>query len=230
MATVLLIRHGRTYANEQGVLAGTAEGTLLDDTGMAQAKAVGQDLSGLAPSAIISSPLERTMQTATLIAESLQRPDSQSFSIVQEPRLLECNYGDWTGKSLSDLASEELWRAVQDHPSSVTFPGEFGESMASMQSRAVTAIRHWNDVLGPEALYIAVSHGDVIKSIIADALGSHLDHFQRIRIDPGSVSVIRYSSLRPFVLTTNSDAARIDRLITASREQGSDAPVGGGNS
>jgi probable phosphoglycerate mutase len=99
-----------------------------------------------------------------------------------------------------------------------------------MQSRAVSAIRHWNDVLGPEALYIAVSHGDVIKSIIADAMGTHLDHFQRIMIDPGSVSAIRYSSMRPFVLTTNSDASRIERFISASLENSSDAPVGGGTS
>jgi probable phosphomutase (TIGR03848 family) len=230
MATVLLIRHGRTHANEQGVLAGTAGGTLLDDTGIAQASAIGTGLGLLKPNAIISSPLERTMQTASLIAEGLQQADSLAYSIVQEPKLIECNYGDWTGKQLSDLTKEELWRAVQDHPSSVTFPGQSGESLAAMQSRAVTAIRHWNDVLGPEALYIAVSHGDVIKSIIADALGTHLDHFQRIMIDPGSVSVIRYSSMRPFVLTTNSDASRIERFVSASQENSSDAPVGGGTS
>jgi len=230
MATVLLIRHGRTYANEQGVLAGTAGGTLLDETGIAQASAVGLGLRSLKPSAIISSPLERTMQTASLIVEELVKADSQLFSIVQEPKLIECNYGDWTGKQLSDLSKEELWRAVQDHPSSVTFPGAMGESLASMQSRAVSAIRHWNDVLGPEAVYIAVSHGDVIKSIISDALGTHLDHFQRITIDPGSVSVIRYSSMRPFVLTTNSDASRIERFVNASKENSSDAPVGGGTS
>ena len=230
MATVLLIRHGRTYANEQGVLAGTAVGTLLDDIGIAQASAIGAGLGSLKPSAIISSPLERTMQTASLIAESLVQPDSQAYSIVQEQKLIECNYGDWTGQQLSDLSKEQLWRAVQDHPSSVTFPGQSGESLAAMQSRAVSAIRHWNDVLGPEALYIAVSHGDVIKSIIADAMGTHLDHFQRIMIDPGSVSAIRYSSMRPFVLTTNSDASRIERFISASLENSSDAPVGGGTS
>jgi probable phosphoglycerate mutase len=143
---------------------------------------------------------------------------------------MECDYGDWTGKQLSDLAKEDLWRAVQDHPSSVTFPGQMGESIATMQNRAVRAIRHWNETLGPDSVYIAVSHGDVIKSVIADALGTHLDHFQRIMIDPGSVSVVRYSTLRPFVLTTNSDATKIERFLTASRENGSDAPVGGGTS
>lgn len=228
MATVMLIRHGRTQANAEGILAGTAEGTPLDHEGIVQATNLAEALLGVTPQAIISSPLERTMQTAEIIAES-KLSNGSTINVVPEPRLMECNYGAWTGRSLSDLANEDLWRAVQDHPSSVTFPGELGESMLTMQNRAVSAIRHWNDLLGEDSLYIAVSHGDVIKSIIADALGVHLDQFQRLVVDPCSVSVIRYSKLRPFVVTTNSGGDKLDRYIRAASKNDSDAAIGGGN-
>ena len=228
MATVLLVRHGRTQANSDGILAGRSPGTSLDDLGVDQARALGQALVGFKPTAVIASPLERTMRTAELISSALSAPDGSEYKIVQEVGLTECDYGDWTGKALSELAVDPLWRAVQDHPSSVKFPGETGESMAAMQSRAVAAIRSWNDVLGPDAMYIAVSHGDVIKSIIADSLGLHLDNFQRIVVDPGSISVIRYSELRPFVVSVNGDGSKIQRFIEESQRSHSDAAVGGG--
>lgn len=229
MATVLLVRHGRTLANTEGVLAGRTPGTFLDDTGAEQVRALAQALAGVRPMAVIASPLERTVQTAELIAEAITAQGGPEFKVAHELGLIECDYGDWTGKSLSELAQDSLWRAVQDHPSAVKFPGESGESMAAMQSRAVASIRSWNDLLGPEALYIAVSHGDVIKSIIADALGVHLDNFQRIVVDPGSLSVIRYSELRPFVLSVNGDGSKIHRFITESQRTESDAAVGGGS-
>lgn len=229
MSTVLLVRHGRTVANTEGVLAGRSPGTLLDDHGVDQVRSLAQALSAIQPSAVISSPLERTLQTAEIITEELTSRSGADFTVVHEAGLIECDYGDWTGKSLSKLAEHSLWRAVQDHPSSVKFPGESGESLAAMQNRAVASIRYWNDLLGPDAVYIAVSHGDVIKSIIADALGVHLDNFQRIVVDPGSLSVIRYSSLRPFVLSVNGDGSKVGRLSAESQRTGSDAAVGGGS-
>jgi probable phosphoglycerate mutase len=171
--------------------------------------------------------MERTAQTADIIAQGLASAGCV-LQVQEESGLIECDYGSWTGQPLADLANHELWRAVQDHPSSVVFPGENGESMSSMQNRAVTSIRRWNDLLGPDSIYIAVSHGDVIKAIIADALGMHLDHFQRIVVDPGSVSVVRYSTLRPFVVATNASGERVSRFVRAASDQSSDAPVGGG--
>lgn len=227
MTTVMLIRHGRTRANADGVLAGTTPGVSLDDHGVEQAKELASRLTDLTPTAIISSPLQRTMQTASILAQSLQSPSAE-ISVTEEPGLSECNYGDWTGQTLVDLSQHDLWRSVQDHPSSVTFPGQHGESMSFVQHRAVSTIRRWNDLLGPEALYIAVSHGDVIKAILADALGAHLDHFQRIVVDPCSVSVIRYTASRPFVVTMNSSGDSAERFVQAAHSGESDAPVGGG--
>ncbi len=229
MATVLLIRHGQTSANVSGILAGTSPGVPLDDTGVQQITELAKALKGMAPQALITSPMERTVRTADILAQGLSTADLP-LQIQHEPGLIECDYGSWTGQPLAELSQHDMWRAVQDHPSSVVFPGDSGEAMSHMQSRAVASIRRWNDVLGPESLYIAVSHGDVIKSIIADALGMHLDHFQRIVIDPGSVSVVRYASLRPFVVATNASGERVSRFITAAAEHGSDAPVGGGSS
>lgn len=228
MATVFLVRHGQTQANANGILAGTSPGVDLDETGVAQVSALAVALHGFKPQAIVASPMERTLQTADILAKGLLQEDYQP-QVQQDAGLIECDYGSWTGQPLIELTKQELWRAVQDHPSSVTFPGDTGEAMAVMQSRAVAAIRAWNDLLGPDSSYIAVSHGDVIKAIIADALGMHLDHFQRIMVDPGSVSVVRYSPLRPFVVATNSSGERVSRLIQAASEKGTDAAVGGGS-
>jgi probable phosphomutase (TIGR03848 family) len=229
MATVLLVRHGRTSANEKGILAGTAPGTVLDGRGIEQAQHLAELFTGLEVSAIISSPLERTVQTAEALATTLVNKSGDRLEISIDPGLSECEYGDWTGRSLSELAQEDLWRAVQDHPASVVFPGVAGESMAHMAHRAVGAIRHWNDLLGPDSVYVAVSHGDVIKAILADALGIHLDLFQRIGVDPGSVSVINYTLSRPFVLSTNGNGSDIRRHVSVAHKSKSDAPVGGGS-
>ena len=134
---------------------------------------------------------------------------------------------------------EPLWKAIQAHPSSVTFPGPQGESMPAMQARAVAAIRDWDARVaaahGPGAVWLACSHGDPIKSLVADALGMHLDLFQRIVVDPGSITAIRYTELRPFVLRVNDAGRRRRRLPTRRRRSGagarvpaSDAVVGGG--
>lgn len=219
MPVVILIRHGRTTANAQGVLAGWAPGVFLDEEGQRQAEAVAERLKPLALDAIVSSPLDRTMQTADAIA-ALQ-PDAARH--VDE-RVGECKYGDWTNRPLSELSEEPLWRMVQAHPSGVTFPQ--GESMMEMQHRAVTAIRGWNAELGDDAVYAVVSHGDVIKACLADALGMHLDAFQRIQADPCSVSVIRYTELRPFVVVMNDTGMDLGSL--RAKREGSDAPVGGG--
>lgn len=219
MPTLILVRHGRTTANTAGVLAGWAPGVFLDEEGQRQAAAVAERLADLELDALVSSPLDRTMQTADAIAE--RQPDVPRHV---DDRVGECDYGDWTNRPLGELGEEPLWGAVQAHPSSVTFPG--GESMPQMQHRAVAAVRDWNARLGDEALYAIVSHGDVIKAILADALGMHLDAFQRIQADPCSLSVVRYTSLRPFVVMMN-DTGRDLRSLRAKRE-GSDAAVGGG--
>jgi probable phosphomutase (TIGR03848 family) len=227
---VLLVRHGLT-APTGTVLSGWTPGIPLDDRGRAQAEALAARLAPVPLDAIITSPLERCRQTAEAIAAMGEgRP-----TVLEDERVGECHYGDWTGKPLKRLAREPLWRVVQAHPGAARFPGEGGESIMDMQHRAVTAIMDWNERLGAEAVYMICSHGDVIKSVIADSLGMHIDMLQRIQVDPCSLSAIRYTPLRPFVLRMNDTGGGVASLkkpeprrsrATARRE--ADAAVGGG--
>lgn len=234
MATVILARHGRTSANTDGVLAGRSGGVHLDELGHRQAEAAAARLAEVPLVAVVSSPLERCRETARAIVTAQPRSSGRRVPQHSERGLTECDYGDWTGKQLKVLAKDPLWRAVQAHPAGVTFPG--GESMAAMAARAVAAVRRWSARLdvehGDDAVWVAVSHGDVIKAVLADALGMHLDSFQRIVVDPASLSVIRYTQQRPFVLTTNSSAGSLAHLRPPARKRGrrrtGDAEVGGG--
>ena len=223
VTTLLLVRHGLTSMTGP-VLAGWTPGLHLDERGEAQAAAVAERLARLPVAAIVSSPLDRCLDTAAAIARG------RDVEVQQDDRFGECRYGDWTGQELTKLAKDPLWRQVQAHPSAVTFPN--GESLAAVSARAVAAVRDWNARLGQDATYVAVSHGDVIKAIVADALGLHLDQFQRVTADPCSLTVIRYTELRPFVLRLNDTGGGVDDLLPPKRKSrrkaSSDAPVGGG--
>jgi probable phosphomutase (TIGR03848 family) len=228
VATLLLLRHGRTTANADGGLAGR-QPVELDETGRTQAVAVGGRLAALPLAAVITSPLIRCRQTLDLAL-----PEA---SPIVEDGLVECGYGEWEGQPLKKLAKDPLWPVVQQHPSAAVFPG--GEAMAAVTARAAIAVRGWDARLteehGPEALWLACSHGDVIKAIVADALGVHLDLFQRIVADPASVTAIRYTPTRPFVLRLNDTGGDLANLVVPrkarrrrSRAAESDAAVGGG--
>ena len=214
--TVILLRHGRSTSNTAGILAGRAEGVDLDDKGREQALGLIDRIGELPIRALICSPMQRCRRTLEPLAEAL------SLQPVIEDRLAEVDYGEWTGRKLGDLASEPLWRVVQAHPSAAVFPG--GEGLAQVQARAVSAVREHDRRLGLEyggeqggdALWVACTHGDVIKSVIADAYGMHLDSFQRVNADPASVSVIRYTQLRPFVLHVNHTGARLSAALRAA--------------
>lgn len=224
MATVVLVRHGRTQANATGVLAGWSKGVMLDEHGEVQAAAVAQRLAGVTLAGIVSSPLERTRATADAIARA---HDGRPLDIHIDEQVGECHYGEWTGMELKKLAKDPLWKSVQSHPSSVTFPG--GESMSAMQQRATSAIRRWNAHFGEKSTYAVVSHGDVIKAILADALGTHLDLFQRICVDPCSVSIVDYTQDRPFVVRSNDSGSDLSFLTRKpKRGKKGDAAVGGG--
>jgi probable phosphomutase (TIGR03848 family) len=234
MATVILVRHGRTTANAAGTLAGRLPGVRLDETGEGQATRTGERLAAVPLAALVTSPLERCKQTAKAIARAHSNPPPTST----ERGITECDYGEWQGRPLKELAKEKLWATVQTQPSAATFPG--GESMADMQARAVAAVRRRDALVeaehGAGAVWVAVSHGDLIKAILADALGMHLDLFQRLHVDPASVSIVRYTASRPYVLTTNSHAGDLSWLApppkgghrTRARRRTADAVVGGG--
>lgn len=229
MATVLLVRHGLT-AMTGPVLAGHTPGVHLDERGRAQAEAMAARLVPVPLAAAVTSPLERCVETAQAVLAG------RSLVSSIEPRLAEVRYGDWTGKPLKELAKQPLWRVVQAHPSAVVFPGAEGEALAGAQSRAVSAVREWDARIaasaGPDAVWLACSHGDIIKAILADALGLHLDLFQRIVVDPCSVSVVRYTDTRPFVLRVNDTGGDVAALLPPKRRRrrkpAADAAVGGG--
>ena len=223
MTTVVLVRHGLT-ALTGPVLAGWTPGLHLDERGSAQARAVAARLRPVPFAALVSSPLDRCLDTAAAVADGREQP------VEVDDRLGECRYGDWTGRPLKELAKDPLWKVVQQHPSAVVFPGPEGEALRDTQARAVGAVRDWNARLGPDATWLACSHGDVIKAVVADALGLHLDSFQRIAVDPCSVTVIRYTQLRPFVVRVNDTGGDVADLLPPRRRRrrSSDAVVGGG--
>ena len=229
MATVILVRHGRTSANATGTLAGRLPGVRLDDVGEAQAARTAERIAAVPVAAVVSSPLERCRQTARLLVKA----QPGTLRVRTEKGITECDYGEWQGRALKDLVREKLWATVQSQPSAATFPG--GESLASMQARAVAAVRRHDAAVeaehGAAAVWVAVTHGDLVKAVLADALGMHLDLFQRLAVDPASVSVIRYTSTRPYVLATNTHAGDLSWLATKPsrrRKPRTDAPVGGG--
>lgn len=238
MATLVLVRHGRTTANADGILAGRLPRVRLDETGRGQVRATGERLAAVPLVRLMTSPMARCRQTAQAVLDH----QGDGLALETEPGIAECDYGDWQGRPIKELAKEPLWKTIQRQPSAVTFPG--GEPMTTMQSRAVTALRRRDAEVeaehGARAVWAAVSHGDIIKAVLADALGMHLDLFQRLHVDPASVSIIRYAPDRPYVLASNTHAGDLSWLAPAqesaqgpAQELGQEAPaddavIGGG--
>ena len=230
VTTLILLRHGRSAANVAGVLAGRTPGVELDEKGREQAEKIVERLKGVPVAEIVCSPLLRCEQTVAPLAKD------RGLVPVIEDDLAEVDYGAWTGGALKNLAKEPLWKVVQAHPSAAVFPE--GEGLAGMQARAVAAVRRHDARIiaehGPHAVWIACSHGDVIKAVLADALACHLDNFQRIMVDTCSISVIHYTPTRPFVARVNDLGGDVAGLIPPKPKrrrrttpQSSDAVVGG---
>lgn len=227
MSTLLLVRHGLTPMTGP-VLAGRTPNVHLDERGQAQAAAAAERIGALALTALVTSPLERCVETAEFVL-SAQKSAGRTPEWHVDERLTECGYGTWTGRPIKELVKEPLWKVVQVQPSAARFPE--GESLTDVSARAVAAVREWDARLGPDAVWAVCSHGDVIKAILADALGLHLDQFQRIVVDPCSVSVIRYTEARPYVLRSNDIAGELGSLAPPKKgrkRRDGDATVGGG--
>lgn len=192
---MVLVRHGQTPTTG-AILPGRAPGLHLAEAGAAQADAVAERLAGVEQvAAVYTSPLERTRETARPIARA------RGLKVRVERGLLECDFGEWTGRTLKELGKLPEWATVQRYPSGFRFPG--GESFREMQARVTGALarlveRHRGEVI------VAVSHADPIKAAVADALGTHLDLFQRIAVSPCSTTVISYGTGGPMVLSVNS--------------------------
>ena len=224
---MILVRHGRTSANVSGVLAGRTPGVRLDDTGVAQAERTAARLAPVPLAAVVSSPLERCRQTA----QAVVRAQTAALRVAPDRGLTECDYGDWQGRPLKDLAKEPLWKVVQTQPSAATFPG--GESLASMQARVVDAVRRRDAAVeaehGPGAVWVAVSHGDPIKAVVAEAVGAGLPGLQRVRVDPGSLTAVHLTEHRMVLLASNTMKGDLAPLVTRpAHAPAGDSEVGGG--
>lgn len=235
MTTCLLIRHGQSQANLDGILAGHLDSTLTEE-GERQARRMATSLRAAPIRRIVTSPLGRCRATAHEL--SVIHPDAGPAAV--EEGLTEVRYGAWTGRSLRDLGREELWATIQSRPSSVVFPPHREhpeEGLAAMAERAWAAWQHWDDVVenahGEGALWALVSHGDVIKAVLARALGLHLDAFQSIVVDPASVSIVHHRGGRTAVSGLNLREDVLARLSEAPPARdgadSADAVVGGGN-
>ena len=217
---MILIRHAHSVANEKGVLAGRATGITLSKKGLSQAQDLKKRLGNLKVREIRISPLERCHLT---MQPWLAEQANAAGKVVVDPDITEVDYGSWTGKKLTTLSLKKEWRVVQKTPSQMIFPD--GESLLNVQIRATKALMRSIKARG-NGVSIIVSHGDVIKSIIASALQLELDKFQKIVIDPASISVLQCSKDDFRLLHLNDSATNFEYLSKETRS--SKAHIGGG--
>ncbi len=219
MTTVYLVRHGRTPANDKGILAGRTKGVFLDDLGVLQAETLAKSLENIEFKKIIVSPMERCLQTAKILNQFSKNPLKPNI----DSGISECDYGDWSNKKLSTLRRKPLWKNVQERPSGVQFPN--GEKMSDMLDRVKSTIFENASKLKDQDNLLVVSHGDPIRSFIADSLGIHLDNFQRITIDPCSLSIVRINQGNIQVVTVNN---RVNVPTQTKKKKKLGSVLGGG--
>ena len=211
---LVLIRHAHSEANAAGILSGRLPNVHLSEKGLAQSEQLAVRLGKFPVSNLRISPMERCFETISPWINSIVMPNNPRFEPIIDEELTEVDYGLWSGKKLSILSKNKLWKTVQESPSRMYFPK--GEGIAQMQSRAMTSV-HQAVSSKAKGAAVIVSHGDVIKSIVASALGMHLDEFQRIVIDPASISILDYSTMKPRVLLLNDSRAVVTELLVAPK-------------
>jgi probable phosphoglycerate mutase len=207
---LVLIRHAHSEANAAGILSGRLPNVHLSEKGVAQSENLAVRLGDFPLSSLRISPMERCFETISPWINSVVLPNYPKFQPELDPNLTEVDYGTWSGKKLAMLSKNKLWKIVQDSPSRMYFPD--GEGIAQMQARAMTSVHEAVSAKGKGSAVI-VSHGDVIKSIVASALGMHLDEFQRIVIDPASVSIFDFSTTKPRTLLLNDSRSVVTELL-----------------
>ena len=221
---LVLVRHARSEANAAGILSGRLPNVHLTEKGLAQSENLAVRLGKFPVSNLRISPMERCFETISPWINSILLPNNPKFEPIIDLELTEVDYGSWSGKKLAVLSRNKLWKIVQESPSRMYFPK--GEGIAQMQSRAMKSV-HEAVSSKTKGAAVIVSHGDVIKSIVASALGMHLDEFQRVVIDPASISILDYSSTKPRVLLLNDSRSVVTELLVAPKR--SKNLLGGGS-
>jgi probable phosphoglycerate mutase len=219
VSLVVLVRHAHSQANAAGILSGRRPNIALSEKGRTQAQELAIRLGELKVKELRVSPLQRCIETIDPWVSTKSR-----IRRIEDHGITEVDYGKWSGRTLRSLSREKLWKIVQENPSRVFFPD--GEGMANMQARAIESMHLALASTGTGAV-VMVSHGDVIKALVAANLGMRLDDFQRIIIDPASVTVFDFSSKTPRLLLLNDSHSNIGDLgITSTKKR---LLVGGGS-
>jgi len=196
MPTILLIRHGENDYVKTNRLAGRLPGVHLNDHGRSQAEALAEALRKAPIKAVYSSPLERTMETAAPIAAA------KGLAVIERPGMLELDFGDWQDQTLASLRRKKLWQVVQNRPSMMQFPN--GESFTNAQQRIAGEIQAIAALHKPKDLVVCVSHSDLIKLALAYFMGLSLDLFQRLIVNPASISTLHLGEHHAAVVNVNS--------------------------
>jgi probable phosphoglycerate mutase len=221
---LVLIRHAHSQANAAGILSGRLPHIHLSEKGLQQSEDLALRLGVFPVSNLRISPMERCFETIAPWINSTVLPRNQKLKPIIDEEITEVDYGLWSGKKLSILSKNKMWKIVQESPSRMYFPK--GEGIAQMQSRAMRSV-HESVSLKNKGAAVIVSHGDVIKSIVASSLGMHLDEFQRIVIDPASISILDFSTNKPRVLLLNDSRSKVTELLIAPKR--SKNLLGGGS-
>ena len=212
MPKIVLIRHAHSTANAAGVLSGQLPNVNLSKSGQEQSERLAERLGKLTIAQVHVSPMDRCSQT---LAPWLAKY-GKGVTVTLEPNLVEVDYGKWSGKKLATLSRAKLWRKVQGQPSAVTFPD--GESLAQMQVRAMQSVHDF--FASDQEMTIMVSHGDVIKAIVASSMGMHLDDFQRIVIDPASITILESNGGAIRLTRLNDSDSSVSELLQSKSKRG----------
>jgi probable phosphomutase (TIGR03848 family) len=188
MSVIILLRHAHSAANDSGLLTGRLSGVSLSKKGFAQADALVERIGRGRVDRLHISPIERCQLTIDPWLRSKYSSSLESFSV--DENVTEIDFGDWSGRKLTSLRREKLWKSIQNTPSQVTFPN--GESFKAAQRRAFNRVEEIASTRGSK-VNLVLSHSDTIKLIVSKFLGMRLDSFQQIQINPASFTILDFS-------------------------------------
>jgi probable phosphomutase (TIGR03848 family) len=211
MTTFLLLRHAHSVANNAGILAGQLEGVGLSKDGTAQVKKLTSSFENLKVDRIISSPMQRCLETVEGIAKSKKK------RISIDERLIEMNYGSWSGKKLSKLSRMKDWKVIQTKPSGFRFPQ--GESFIELEKRIESLLKDLSRKY-PKETIILITHADIVKIAASLTVGSGLDNFQKFAVDPCSLTTLSWGSKARMLLTFNQKIVSINSSKKTKRRVG----------
>ena len=194
MPIFLLIRHGENDFLKKGRLPGHQPGIHLNERGCAQAQALAESLEQLPIKAIYASPLERAVETAGPLAQALK------MEVELRPGLRDADVGAWTGMEIKKLRKNPLWKVVQESPSRARFPQ--GESILEVQTRIVNEIEAICEKHKTEMVAV-IFHADPIKLAVTHYIGLPFDNFQRLAVQPGSVTILGIHGTRTTLMALN---------------------------